>query len=89
MKKLLIVLLVSSIFLNADTNSSSISPIFYNQKQEASVENNFIETQYFQTSNPSVAVGSLILYGLIHTDKILEKEKKPLKTDFEDHKKFD
>ncbi len=60
------VLLVSSIFLNADTNSSYIFPIFYNQTKEASIENNFVEMPYFQTSDPSTAIGSLIFYGLIH-----------------------
>ncbi|MDD2697795.1 MAG: hypothetical protein PHF17_03235 [Arcobacteraceae bacterium] len=90
--KLFIGLLVLVQVVLADTNSS-YNIMLYNQKQEPSVENNFVETQYFKTTDSYTASGVLLFYGLTHIDELkkslFQKDKQRLKTDFEDHKNFE
>lgn len=90
MKTPLIIFLFVNILFGEDPQSIPIT--IYNNKIPASVENNFKEQPYFQTSNPVTATGVIILEGVIHSDKIIDSFKNPqnksLKKDFSDHNKF-
>jgi hypothetical protein len=69
------------------TYSSEEKPFIYNKTQEPNVENNFKEKKYFQSSDVGAAAFVTIMSGIVKPSKEKNSSKK-LKTDFEDHKKF-